>query len=389
MAKQIFEASYSEYIGKKIGNIVITEYIGEGTMGIVFKGHHKNLDIDVAIKIIKEELLSSRADEYLGRFEREARIAARLNHRCITRIIDYGFIENKPYIVIEYIDGFTLSEFIKASEDDIAETNILKLIGMVASGLYEAHKNGIIHRDMKAQNIIISREGRPYITDLGLARDVADLNITQASVVMGSPAYMAPENFTSEAGIDLRSDIYSLGCTAYFAAFKMLPVKGVSIKEIINKHVNGDIDFSCQTNCSEATIEIIKKMMAPNINDRYQSAQEIVNDIKRLLDSQKKIAKSLKDRMQEKEVTASQEYYTETMEATSSVAYTGSDSLTGSNVFLNVASVLNILEERLGSSESSHGSINITHATLKDRMILWVLLTGLFAFTIIGYLLTS
>tara|TARA_R110002072_G_scaffold3149_1_gene23341 strand:- start:5553 stop:6722 length:1170 start_codon:yes stop_codon:yes gene_type:complete len=389
MAKEIFEASYSEYIGKKIGNIVVTDYIGEGTMGIVFKGHHKNLGIDVAIKIIKDELLSSKADEYLGRFEREARIAARLNHRCITRIIDYGFIENKPYIVIEYIDGFTLSEFIKACEDDIAEINVLKLIGMIASGLYEAHKNGIIHRDMKAQNIMISREGRPYITDLGLARDVADLTITQSSIIMGSPAYMAPENFTSEEGIDLRSDIYSLGCAAYYAAFKQLPVKGGSIKEIINKHINGDIDFGLPTNCGKETINIIKKMMNANIDERYQSAQGIVNDIKSVLANREKTAKASKDGIQKKSATASQEYYTETMEATSSVSYTDSDSLTGSNVFLNVASVLKVLEERLGPAASSHGSINITHATLKDRMILWVLLTGLFACTIIGYLLTS
>ncbi len=390
MVKKIFDAPYSEYIGQKIGNIIINSYIGEGTMGMVFKGHHKNLGIDVAVKIIKDALLKTKADEYLGRFEREARIAARLNHRCITRIIDYGFIENdKPYIVIEYIDGFTLSEFIKAYNDDIDEMNVLKLIGMIASGLYEAHRNGIVHRDLKAQNIMISRQGRPYITDLGLARDVADLTITQSSVVMGSPAYMAPENFTSEEGVDLRSDIYSLGCAAYYTAFKKLPVKGHSIKEIINKHLAGDINFEHPTKCSDATIEIIKKMMMVDVNERYQSAQEIVSDIKNILANYKKPAKSIRERIEEDTVTASQEYYTETAEATTSVSYTGNDSLTGSNVFLDVANVLKILEERFGTSSSTHGSINITHATLKDRMILWILLIGLLTSAIIGYVLTA
>ena len=384
MSTNINQSVMSYFLGKQIGNIKITEYIGEGSMGIVFKGHHSNLDIDVAVKIIKDELLTSRAKEYLKRFEREARIAARLNHRCITRIIDYGEFNKKPYIVIEYIDGFTLSDFVKAHSGHLDELNVLKLIGMTASALHEAHKNDIIHRDLKPQNIMISKQGRPYITDLGLARDVADMSLTQTAIIMGSPAYMAPECFSGDGKIDFRSDIYSLGCIAYFTAFKQLPVKGKTMQDVMHKHMTGDIEFNHPTGCSEITVNIIKKMMAFKIEDRYGSTLEIVAAIKNAIKvKQKEIFHE-----KQKPVTSSQEYYTETVEAISEETITGIDSFSGSDAFLKIGDVLKVLEERLGPAVSSHGSIKIMHASIKDRIILWSLLVSLIVCSIIGYLYT-
>ena len=367
----------SRFLGKEIGNIKITDYIGEGSMGIVFKGRHNNLGIDVAVKIIKDELLDSRAKEYLRRFEREARIAAKLNHRCITRIIDYGEFQNKPYIVIEYIDGFTLSEFVKAHKAHMEEANVLKLIGMTASALHEAHKNDIIHRDLKPQNIMISKKGRPYITDLGLAKDVTDMSLTQTSMVMGSPAYMAPECFSGEPKPDFKSDIYSLGCIAYFTAYKDLPVKGNSMSDVMHKHMTGQIDFNRPTACSNETIQVIKKMMAFNVYDRYQSSLEVVDAIKSVINFKNK-KKQVKQNVVPKEVESTTEKTSETE--------VGVDSFSGSDAFLKAGDVLRVLEERLGPAVSSHGGNRIVHASIKDRLILWALLVALIACGFIGYL---
>ena len=382
--------TYSNYIGKHVGNIKITEFIGKGSMGIVFKGHHANLDIDVAVKIIRDELLgNNKKDEYLKRFEREARIAAKLNHNCITRIIDYGQLENKPYIVIDYIDGFTLYDFVDAHNENLSELNILKLVGMIASALYEAHKNNIIHRDLKPQNIIISRNGRPYITDLGLARNITDFSVTQTAMILGSPAYMAPEHFTGKSPIDLRSDIYSLGCIAYFAAYKTLPVKGESIKDIMYKHITGDIDFTLDTACSEKTINIIKKMMAADLNKRYQITSEIVDDVKQTIS---KLKEESRENLAIKSTDTDNnpdEKYVETIEGESIAQYESKDLLIDSNTFLKVGQVLEALEKRLGPSVSNTGDIKITHASMLDRWILWVILICLITSTIIGYFFTS
>lgn len=385
MQNSVQKPVMSRFLGKNIGNIKITDYIGEGSMGIVFKGRHNNLDIDVAIKIIKDELLTVRAEEYLHRFEREARIAAKLNHRCITRIIDYGEFQNKPYIVIEYIDGFTLSEFVKAHKTHLTEENILKLMGMTASALHEAHSNDIIHRDLKPQNIMVSKQGRPYITDLGLAKDVTDMSLTQTSMVMGSPVYMAPECFTGEPEPGFKSDIYSLGCIAYFTAFKELPVKGKSMQDIMHKHMTGQFDFELPTACSDATIKIIKKMMAFKVEDRYQSSLEVVNAIKNALNKKNKLTQK-----KQKEITETvKESNSGSNENNAMESTAGIDSFSGSDAFLKANDVLRVLEERLGPAVSSHGGSKIIHASIKDRLVLWALLIGLIACGFAGYFYTN
>jgi serine/threonine protein kinase len=381
MNTQANKEKFHELLGKEIGNIKIVEYIGEGSMGVVFKGHHNNLDIDVAVKVIKDELLNTKREEYLGRFEREARIAARLNHRCITRIIDYGEFEGRPYIVIEYVDGFTLSKFVEAHKDNVNEIDVLKLIALIASALQEAHQNNVIHRDIKPQNIMINRKGRPYLTDLGLARNVSDLSMTATSIIIGSPAYMAPENFTGESPVDFKSDIYSLGCVAYFAAFKRSPVKGRTMREIIDTHVEGDIDFVGKTDCRATTLNVIKKMIASDVNKRFATAQEIVVAVKEAIEDVQEQRKMEQIKKREEENDA--EYYTETVEAEVTSKFIVSDS------FLKIDHVLGLLEQQFGPAVSSHGSMKITHATSKDRMVLWIILISLVVCSIVGYLYTN
>ena len=400
MIKPSTRTDFTEFLGKKIGNIQITDYIGEGSMGMVFKGYHENLDIDVAVKLVRDELLESAREEYIRRFEREARMVAKLNHSCITRIIDYGQFENRPYIVIDYIDGFTLDEFVKAHYDHVEEMNILKLLRMTSSAVHEAHRNGIINRDIKPKNILLSRQGRPYITDLGLARDISDSTITRASVVMGSPAFMAPETFNPEAPLDKRSDIYSLGCVAYYMAFRRLPVSGATVQDIVHGHLSGLISYDHPTACGKGTVEIIKRMMAFDLDKRFQSANHVVESVKRriiaineenrarLYESTQEIKNFSEIKNSVKDVEPAGDKLDETSEqALSTQVLDTQHSATDS--FLRVDKVLKTIEKRIGQTASTHSGRRIVHTALRERLILWALFFGFLMFTIGGYLYSS
>ncbi len=389
-------ADYTNFLGKKIGNIKITDYIGEGSMGMVFKGYHENLDIDVAVKLVRDELLETSRDEYIKRFEREARMVAKLNHSCITRIIDYGQFEGRPYIVIDFIDGFTLDDFVKAHYDHVEEMNILKLLRMTSSAILEAHRNGIINRDIKPKNILLSREGRPFITDLGLARDISDSTITRASVVMGSPAFMAPETFNPEAPLDKRSDVYSLGCVAFYMAFRRLPVNGETVQDIIHGHLSGMISYDHPTACGKETIEIIKRMMASDIEKRFQGANHVVEAVKRrivaineenrakLFESTQEIKNFSEIQVSVKDTTPAQETVSlDSRETDVEKQHTSTDS------FLRVDSVIRTIEKRIGQAASTHSGKRIVHTALRERLILWVLLFGFILFAVGGFFYTN
>ena len=385
-------ADFTDFLGKKIGNIQITDYLGEGSMGMVFKGYHENLDIDVAVKVVRDELLESSREEYIRRFEREARMVAKLNHSCITRIIDYGQFEGRPYIVIDFVDGFTLDEFVKAHYDHVEEMNILKLLRMTSSAVHEAHRNGIINRDIKPKNILLSRQGRPFITDLGLARDISDSTITRASVVMGSPAFMAPETFNPEAPLDKRSDIYSLGCVAYYMAFRRLPVSGATVQDIIHGHLSGMISFDHPTACGNGTIEIIKRMMAFDLEKRFQSANHVVESVKRriisineenrarLYESTQEIKNFSEIQAQVRDADPTSEPSAATSPAVLQTQHTSTDS------FLRVDKVIKTIEKRIGQTASTHSGKRIVHTALRERLILWMLFIGFVMFTVGGYL---
>lgn len=395
MNRSITRVDFTDFLGKKIGNIQITDYIGEGSMGMVFKGYHENLDIDVAVKLVRDELLETSREEYILRFEREAKLVAKLNHSCITRIIDYGQFEGRPYIVIDYVDGFTLDEFVKAHYDHVEEMNILKLLRMTSSAVQEAHRNGIINRDIKPKNILLSRQGRPYITDLGLARDIQDSTITRASVVMGSPAFMAPETFNPETPLDKRSDIYSLGCVAYYMAFRRLPVSGASVQDIIHGHLSGSISYDHPTACGKGTIEIIKRMMAFDLEKRFQGANHVVEAVKRRIiaineENRARLYESTQEIKNFSEIHSQIKQAEETAELPASTEPNGIQTQhTNTDSFLQVDKVLKTLEKRIGQTASTHSGKRIVHTALRERLILWLLLTGFLLFTVGGYLYTN
>jgi len=213
-----------DLIGRTLGHYRIVEKIGEGGMGVVFRAHDERLDRDVAIKVLPESVAQD--PDRIGRFEREAKAVARLDHPNILAIFDFGADEGVTYSVTELLEGETLRERLevgalgwrKAAESGAA----------IAEGLAAAHGAGIIHRDLKPDNIFLISDGRVKILDFGLARDVEaaapdethSLTVsryTDPGAVMGTAGYMSPEQVRGERA-DHRSDIFSLGCVLYETA---------------------------------------------------------------------------------------------------------------------------------------------------------------------------
>ena len=365
----------SSMTGKKIGNVTINEPIGEGSVGVVYKGYHSNLGIDVAVKFMKDEFVMSSDPSFVDRFLREARIAAQLHHSGITRTIDCGFHEGHLYIVLEYIDGFTLSDYVRGQKDNVSEDNVLKLIISVTSALSKAHASNIIHRDLKPSNIMISKQGSIFITDLGLAREVNDVTITRTHIVVGSPAYMSPESFDEGTIPDFRSDIYSLGCLVYYTAFKTLPVTGKTIHDVINGHLSGNIDFDLPTACGEDVIELIRRMMAHKVEDRFQTSNNINQAAKHILTKRKTSVVSTEDNaiyeVKDKNTSAGIESYP---------SYTQTDTR------INIDSIAHMIDNCIGAKTSELSGSPILHSTILERLILWGIFICFIGLGIFGYI---
>ena len=194
--------------GQTLGPYRVLQLLGRGGMATVFKGYHARLDRPVAIKAIHQAY--TRDENFLTRFEREARIVARLDHPNIVPIYDYAEHEGQPYLVIKYIEGQTLKEVIAAEPPPLER--IVDLMSTVAAALDYAHSQGVLHRDLKPSNILIDNNGVAYLTDFGLARMVGASESTMSrDMVLGTPQYVSPEQAMGDRELTPQSDLYSLG----------------------------------------------------------------------------------------------------------------------------------------------------------------------------------
>ncbi|MCL2217411.1 MAG: Stk1 family PASTA domain-containing Ser/Thr kinase [Defluviitaleaceae bacterium] len=270
----------------KAGHIVAERYeiddtIGSGGMSVVYRAHDKKLDRFVTFKVLKEEYL---ADENLiSRFPEEARAAAGLNHQNIASIYDEGRDGDILFIVLEYVEGASLKEHIvrKAPFDD--ETNLGVAI-QVAEGLSEAHKNNIIHLDIKPQNILVTNTGVVKVTDFGIARAAKTATLTAGAGSMGSVHYFSPEQ--ARGGyIDHKSDIYSLGIVMYEMATGQLPYDGENEVSVALQHINDPLPDITRINrdVSESVIRIVQKATEKSASKRYQTVDDMADDLKRAL----------------------------------------------------------------------------------------------------------
>lgn len=259
----------------------IDDTIGSGGMSVVYRAHDTRLDRYVTLKVLKEEYLTD--ESLMERFPKEARAAAALNHQNISSIFDHGRDGDILYIVLEYVDGKSLKELItkKAPFDD--ETTLGVTI-QVAEGLAEAHSNGIIHLDIKPQNILISNASIVKVTDFGIARAAKNVTLNAGAGSMGSVHYFSPEQ--ARGGyIDHKSDIYSLGIVMYEMATGTLPFEGESEVSIALQHINAPLPdiLSINPKLSESMVKIIQKATEKSPSKRYQEIDDMTEDLKRAL----------------------------------------------------------------------------------------------------------
>lgn len=260
----------------------LLELIGQGGMADVYLAQDIILNRTIAIKILRTSL--AKDPIYVTRFQREASAAAALSHRNIVEIYDVGEDEDKYYIVMEYVPGITLKELIlkRGAVHYIEAIDIMK---QIVSGIAKAHQLGIIHRDLKPQNILVTDSGVAKIADFGIASMQSLAQVTQTDVIMGSLHYLAPELARGEKAT-AQSDVYALGIVFYELLRGEVPFNGESPVNIALKHMQEDLPSLLDFNPSipQSVENIVIKATAKNLNDRYQSAAEMLDDINTCLD---------------------------------------------------------------------------------------------------------
>ncbi len=263
---------------EKIGRYEIKAELGRGGMATVYHGYDPRFEREVAIKVLPSELLHS-DPQFKLRFEREAKIIAQLEHPAIVPVYDVGDEGGQPYFVMRYMNGGSLSERIKAKVMSIEEA--AKILGHIAPGLDEAHAKGIVHRDLKPSNILFDAKGTPYISDFGIAKlSQAQASVT-GSAIIGTPAYMAPEQASGET-VDGRSDIYALGIILFEMLTGRQPYEADTPMAVAIKHITDPVPHILEANPNlPSDVEmIIQTAMAKNRNDRYSTAVDMVEALR-------------------------------------------------------------------------------------------------------------
>ncbi|MDD4532008.1 MAG: protein kinase [Bacilli bacterium] len=270
----------------KVGDLLddryeITGTLGEGGMAIVYQAKDIITDKDVAIKIIREETLKNPLN--LTRFEREARAAASLKHQNIVQVSNLGAFQNRPYMVTELVKGKTLRDALSL-RGKFSFLEACDIMYQLCSAVYYAHQHGVIHRDIKPQNVFITADGLIKLGDFGIATFQNSSHVTRSDVVVGSVHYMAPE--ISEGNpASPQSDIYSLGITFFELVTGRVPFDDESAVTVALKHIKDRFPSVRKFNpkCPIIIEKIIYKACAKSPYDRYKSAVDMRRDIERIL----------------------------------------------------------------------------------------------------------
>ncbi|MFT8320890.1 MAG: Stk1 family PASTA domain-containing Ser/Thr kinase [Bacillus sp. (in: firmicutes)] len=273
-------------IGKRIsGRYKVIDMVGGGGMANVYLAHDMILDRDVAVKMLRLDYVND--DEFVRRFHREAQSATSLTHPNIVSIYDVGEEGSIYYIVMEYVDGYTLKQYIQKHSPVPVETAI-EIMKQLTSAISHAHQNNIIHRDIKPHNILVDKQGNVKITDFGIAMALSATSITQTNSVLGSVHYLSPEQ--ARGGMaNKKSDIYSLGIVMFELLTGRLPFSGESAVSIALKHLQSETPSVRRWNeeIPQSVENIVLKATAKDSFHRYASAEEMEDDLRTALNPER------------------------------------------------------------------------------------------------------
>ncbi len=263
----------------QLGNYDVVSKIAEGGMGTVYKGRNRSTGEVVAIKVIAAA--TAKNPVLLQRFEREFLAARVLDHPNVVKALDYCGTGPHPFLVMEFVDGESIGQRIER-KGPIVEAEAIRLVAQVCEGLQRAHKQGLVHRDVKPDNILITREGVAKLTDMGLVKDVeGDLNLTKTGRGLGTPHFMAPEQFRNAKNVDVRGDIYSLGATLYAMVTGTIPFDNASPLDCWMKKVRNEFPTPRELNpaLSDRVDWAIRRSMSAEPDRRPASCREFLEDL--------------------------------------------------------------------------------------------------------------
>jgi serine/threonine-protein kinase len=270
--------------GLVVGRYIILDRIGSGSMGRVYKARHPMMDRIVALKIISPEIASN--DRVVARFQREMKLVGRLDHPNVVRAFDADQHNRVLYIVMEYVPGQSLGERLKKGA--IPPLEMFEYASQAALGLAHAHEQGIVHRDIKPSNILVGRDGRVRILDLGLGvlmeADSSSTFATADGIAVGTVDYMSPEQACGR-DVDGRSDVYGLGCAMYHLMTGKLPFPGSSPIERLGKRLSGrHIPITEHLpDLPSSAVRLLDKMMAHKPHERFSSATELAEALQNVV----------------------------------------------------------------------------------------------------------
>jgi len=278
-ARRNNESSDNLQPGTLVSHYTIVEKIGEGGMGEVYLANDSRLRRQVALKFLPGRFVSD--EEFKKRFMREAHTAAAVSHPNIVTIHDVEVFRGRPFIVMEYVEGHSIKARLRERELSLDE--IVDFALQIARALERAHGAGIVHRDLKSDNILLTDDGRVKVLDFGLAKAEHDENLTQTGTVMGTVAYMSPEQARGGV-VDQRSDLFSLGVVLYEMLTRRLPFTGNNMAAVITAILNAEPEPVCDDKLSQTPglWDVVSRLLAKDVDTRYAAASDVIADLERI-----------------------------------------------------------------------------------------------------------